>query len=54
MKLNISAITIEAKEGLFHGNIRLFVYDKEELNELVSRLMKLPGIQKVDRYDTEH
>ncbi len=54
MKLNISAITIEAKEGLFHGNIRLFVYDKEELNELVSRLMKLPGIQKVNRYDTEH
>ncbi len=54
MKLNISAITIEAKEGLFHGNIRLFVYDKEELNELVSRLMKLPGIHKVDRYDTEH
>ncbi|MBU6157668.1 MAG: RelA/SpoT family protein [Bacteroidetes bacterium] len=53
MKLNISAITIEAKEGVFEGNIRLFVRDKDELDRLVSGLLKLPGIDKVERYDTE-
>jgi len=53
MRINISAITIEAKEGIFEGNIKLFVHDKEELDELVRRLKELSGIQSVDRYDTE-
>lgn len=53
MKINISAITIEAKEGLFEGNIKLYVHDKEELDTLVQRLKDLPGIESVERYDTE-
>ncbi len=53
LKLNINAITIEAKEGLFEGNIKIYVHDKEELEELVSRLKQLSGIHQVTRYDTE-
>ncbi len=53
LKINISAITIEANEGLFMGNIRLYVYDKEELDVLVQRLLDLPGIESVERYDME-
>ncbi|HET6767792.1 MAG TPA: bifunctional (p)ppGpp synthetase/guanosine-3',5'-bis(diphosphate) 3'-pyrophosphohydrolase [Chitinophagaceae bacterium] len=53
LRINIAAMTIEAKEGVFQGNIKLYVHDKEELDELVSRLLALPGIEKVDRYDTE-
>ncbi len=53
LRINIAAMTIEAKEGVFEGNIKLYVHDKEELDELVSRLLGLPGIEKVDRYDTE-
>jgi GTP pyrophosphokinase len=53
LKINISALTIEAKEGVFEGNIKLYVHDKDELDELVFRLKELPGIEKVDRYDTE-
>jgi len=53
LKLNINALTIEAKEGLFEGNIRIYVHDKEELEELASRLMQLNGIHTVVRYDTE-
>ncbi len=53
MKVNIAAITIEAKEGLFEGNIKVYVHDKEELDELVSRLKALTGIHSVDRFDTE-
>ncbi|HEX7847366.1 MAG TPA: TGS domain-containing protein, partial [Chitinophagaceae bacterium] len=34
LKINIAALTIEAKEGLFQGNIRLYVHDKEELDTL--------------------
>ena len=53
LKFNISAMTIEAKEGIFEGNVKIFVHDKEELDELVNRLIALPGIERVDRYDTE-
>jgi len=53
MRLNISAITIEAKEGVFEGNIKIFVHDKDELDELVNRLLRLNGIETVERYDTE-
>jgi GTP pyrophosphokinase len=53
LRLNINAITIEAKEGLFEGNIRIYVHDKEELEELVTRLKQLSGIHSVVRYDTE-
>jgi GTP pyrophosphokinase len=54
LKLNINAITIEAKEGMFEGNIRIYVHDKEELDELAIRLKQLNGIHSVDRFDTEN
>ena len=53
MKINISALTVEANEGIFQGNIKVFVHDKEELELLVEKLLKLSGIQSVDRYDAE-
>jgi GTP pyrophosphokinase len=53
LKLNIAALTIEAKDGLFEGNIRIYVHDKEELDELVTRLKQLNGINTVVRYDSE-
>jgi GTP diphosphokinase / guanosine-3',5'-bis(diphosphate) 3'-diphosphatase len=53
MRFNISAMTIEAKDGIFQGNVKIFVHDKDELDELCDRLLSLPGIEKVVRYDTE-
>ncbi|GAC1379568.1 MAG: RelA/SpoT family protein [Ginsengibacter sp.] len=53
MKININALTVEAKDGLFEGNIKVYVHDKDELEELVDELKKLNGIESVDRYDTE-
>jgi guanosine-3',5'-bis(diphosphate) 3'-pyrophosphohydrolase len=53
MKFNISAMTIEAKEGVFEGNVKIFVHDREELDDLCKQLLKLPGIERVDRFDTE-
>jgi GTP pyrophosphokinase len=53
LKININAITVEARVGIFEGNIRLFVHDKDELDLLFARLKELPGIQTVQRYDVE-
>jgi guanosine-3',5'-bis(diphosphate) 3'-pyrophosphohydrolase len=51
LKVNISALAIESREGLFEGTIKVFVHDKEELEELVERLKMLKGIHTVDRFD---
>jgi len=53
LKVNISAMSIEANDGIFEGNVKVFVNDKEQLENLVKNLLMLPGIEKVDRYETE-
>ena len=53
LKINISALTIEANDGVFEGNIKVYVHDKEELDNLVNRLKALNGVESVDRYDME-
>ena len=54
LRINIAGLIIESGEGLFEGTIKVFVHDKEELEELVTRLKSLNGIQTVDRFDTEN
>lgn len=53
LRINISGLSIDSREGLFEGTIKVFVHDKEELEELVNRLKSLNGIQTVDRFDAE-
>jgi GTP pyrophosphokinase len=53
LRINIAAINIESKEGLFEGTIKLFVHDKDELDILVNKIKTLNGIHSVDRFDTE-
>jgi GTP pyrophosphokinase len=54
LKININALTVEAREGLFEGSIKVYVHDKEELDDAVRRLKQLSGIHSVDRFDTEN
>jgi GTP diphosphokinase / guanosine-3',5'-bis(diphosphate) 3'-diphosphatase len=53
LRLNIAGLSIESKEGVFEGIIKIFVHDKEQLHALVARLKALNGIHSVDRFDTE-
>lgn len=53
LKVNIAAMTIEAHDGIFEGNVKVYVQDKEQLEQLVQELLRLEGIEKVTRYDTE-
>ena len=41
-------MTIRGQRGIFEGNVKIYVHDKEELDELVERLIQLPGIERVD------
>ena len=53
MKINIAGLSIESESGLFEGMIKVFVRDKEELEELVTNLKTVDGIQRVDRFDAD-
>lgn len=53
LKVNISAMTIEANDGIFEGKLKVFVQDKEQLDNLVKQVQSLEGIERVDRFDTE-
>ena len=53
LKININALSIESKQGMFEGNIKVYVHDKDELNGLVKKLHSLNGIQSVERYEME-
>jgi guanosine-3',5'-bis(diphosphate) 3'-pyrophosphohydrolase len=53
LRVNISAMTIEAHDGIFEGNVKVFVHDKDELEKLVKALLALEGIERVDRYDID-
>lgn len=53
LKINIAALTIESKEGIFEGVIKVYVHDKNELDELAERLEQINGIQSVTRLEPE-
>lgn len=53
MRINIRAISIDTRDGVFEGNLMVYVNDTEQLNRLIARLKDLKGINSVSRYDVE-
>jgi len=51
LKVNMRSLSIESNDGIFEGTIMVFVHDREELNELCSRLAALDGINKIERIE---
>ncbi len=52
LKVNMRSISIDSNEGLFEGNIMLFVHDTEHLKKLMAKLSHVNGILSVTRMDT--
>ncbi len=53
MNLNMRSISFESEDGVFEGNIMIYVHDTEELNQLSEKLQELDGILSVERYEAE-
>ncbi len=51
LKVNMRSIKIETNDGIFEGNIMLFVNDTEHLDRLMKKLNRVPGIVNVTRFD---
>ena len=53
LKTNICSITISTDDGVFEGNIVLFVSDLEHLRRLIDRIKRIEGIHGVYRFEEQ-
>lgn len=53
LKLNMQSITIDTKDGVFEGIIKVFVNDTSHLNNLMAKLRSLDGILSVTRLEEQ-
>ncbi|PTX19275.1 GTP pyrophosphokinase [Pontibacter mucosus] len=51
LKVNMRSITIDSNDGIFEGNIMVFVNDTNHLDKLIQRMSKVNGILTVERFD---
>jgi len=51
LKMNMRSLSIDSKDGIFEGNIMVYVHDREELDELCQQLGSLEGITTVERLE---
>jgi GTP diphosphokinase / guanosine-3',5'-bis(diphosphate) 3'-diphosphatase len=51
-KVNMRSVNFETDDGMFDGKIMLYVHDTQELEKLIKKLMKVPGVISVSRHDS--
>jgi GTP pyrophosphokinase len=51
LQVNMRSVSIESDNGVFEGDIQLFVNDTQHLELLKQRLEKIPGVEQVKRFD---
>jgi len=51
LHINIRSITIDTKDGIFEGSLKLYVHNTQHLEELIKKLEKVQGVVKVARFD---
>ena len=49
LNVNIHSLNISGDEGFFHGLITVHVNNNKQLNNLIQKLLKIEGIEKVKR-----
>ncbi|MBC6696483.1 RelA/SpoT family protein [Hymenobacter puniceus] len=52
LKVNMRSITIDSDDGMFEGQIMVFVNDTAHLDKLIQRLSRVNGVLVVQRFDT--
>ncbi len=47
--VNVHRLTIDTKDGLFHGDIELSVFDTEDVQTIIQNLKSIDGVEEVTR-----
>ncbi|MGF1637505.1 MAG: RelA/SpoT family protein [Cyclobacteriaceae bacterium] len=50
LQVNIRSITTSTEDGIFEGHIQLYVHDTKELDGLIKKVVKIEGMEKVERF----
>ncbi|MBX2902949.1 MAG: bifunctional (p)ppGpp synthetase/guanosine-3',5'-bis(diphosphate) 3'-pyrophosphohydrolase [Chitinophagales bacterium] len=53
LNLNMRSLSFDSTDGIFEGNIMVYVHDTIELEDLIARLKALDGVLEVTRIDDE-
>jgi GTP diphosphokinase / guanosine-3',5'-bis(diphosphate) 3'-diphosphatase len=53
LKMNMRSLSLDSKDGVFEGNIMVYVHDRDELDELCQQLSNLDGITTVERLEVQ-
>ena len=51
-KVNMRSITVDSEDGIFKGELMVFVNDTEHLDNLINKLKMVNGIISAHRFDT--
>ncbi|MEO6833722.1 MAG: bifunctional (p)ppGpp synthetase/guanosine-3',5'-bis(diphosphate) 3'-pyrophosphohydrolase [Chitinophagaceae bacterium] len=51
LTMNMRSLALDSKDGVFTGEIKVFVHDRSELDILCQKLNELEGITKVERLE---
>ncbi len=52
-KVNMRSISVGSNDGVFEGNINVYVYDTTHLDELMDNLKAVSGVHEVYRYEVQ-
>ena len=52
LRINMRGLTIDTEDGVFEGDIKLYVHDTSHLDMLINKLERVDGVFKVLRFDT--
>ena len=50
-EINMKSLNFDTNDGVFEGEIMLYVYDKSHLEKLIKKLRNINGIEKVVRIE---
>ena len=50
--VNVTKINVETNDGIFEGQITVYVHDVEDVNNLCMTLVKIHGVNSVNRVET--
>ena len=53
MKVNMKAISMESRDGIFEGSIKALVTNTSHLKDLMTKLKNVSGVHTVERVDEE-
>lgn len=49
--INMRTVHFDAHDGIFEGDMYLYVHNLQDLSELISRLLKIKGVDKAERIE---